>query len=71
LTAGESSGAIARIVIELETPGDSRSMFRLRLDNTIVGEGLTAAQAHLLVGDILNRITLPRRSARDGNGGAP
>jgi hypothetical protein len=24
---------IERIVIELETPGDSRSMFRLRLDD--------------------------------------
>jgi hypothetical protein len=49
-----------RIVIELETPGDSRSLFRLRLDNKVVGEHLTAVQAHLLVGEILDRITLPQ-----------
>ena len=51
------------VVIELETPGDSRSLFRLRLDNKVVGENLTAVQAHLLVGEILDPITLPRPSA--------
>ena len=51
---------VERIVIELETPGDSRSMFRLRLDETVVGERLTAAQTHILVGEILDRLTLPR-----------
>jgi hypothetical protein len=57
--------SVERIVIELETPGDSRSLFRLRLDNKVVGEDLTAVQAHLLVGEILDRITLPRPYARD------
>jgi hypothetical protein len=57
--------SVERIVIELETPGDSRSLFRLRLDNKVVGENLTAAQAHLLVGEILDRITLPRPFTRD------
>jgi hypothetical protein len=71
LTAGESSGGVGRIVIELETPGDSRSMFRLRLDDTTVGEDLTAAQAHILVGEILDPITLPRRQSSGGAGGAP
>ena len=42
--------SVERIVIELEIPGDSRSLFRLRLDNKVVGENLTAAQIHLLVG---------------------
>jgi hypothetical protein len=56
---------VERIVIEFETPGDSRSLFRLRLDNKVVGENLTAAQAHLLVGEILDRITLPRPFTRD------
>ena len=56
---------VERIVIELETPGNSRSLFRLRLDNKVVGENLTAAQAHLLVGEILDRITLPRPFTRD------
>jgi hypothetical protein len=55
--------SVERIVIELETPGDSRSLFRLRLDDKVVGEYLTAVQAHLLVGEILDRITLPRSSA--------
>jgi hypothetical protein len=54
--------SVERIVIELETPGDSRSLFRLRLDYKVVGENLTAVQAHLLVGEILDRITLPRPS---------
>jgi hypothetical protein len=52
---------IGRILVELETPGDSRSMFRLRIDDKVVGDGLTAVQAHLLVGEVLDRITLPRR----------
>ena len=49
------------IAIELEAAGDSRSTFRLRLDSTVVGGNLTAAQAQLLVGDILERIALPNR----------
>jgi hypothetical protein len=57
--------SVEQIVIELETPGDSRSLFRLRLDKKVVGENLTAAQAHLLIGEILDRITLPRPYARD------
>ena len=47
--------SVERIVIELEIPGDSRSLFRLRLDNKVVGESLTAVQTHLLVGEILDR----------------
>jgi hypothetical protein len=57
--------SVERIVIELETPGDSRSLFRLRLGNRVVGENLTAVQGHLLVGEILDRITLPRPFAKD------
>jgi hypothetical protein len=56
---------IKRIVIELETPGDSRTMFRLRLDDNVVGKNLTAVQTHLLVGEILDRISIPRRSPDD------
>ena len=57
--------SVERIVIELETPGNSRSLFRLRLDNKVVGENLTAVQAHLLVGEILERTTLPPPFTRD------
>ena len=51
---------IGRILVEFETPGDSRTMFRLRIDDKVVAGGLTAVQAHLLVGEVLDRITLPR-----------
>ena len=59
-----ASGRIS-VVIELEMPGDSRSLFRLRLDNRVVGENLTAVQTHLLIGEILDRITLPRPAERE------
>jgi hypothetical protein len=56
-----SRGAmIKRIAIEIETPGDSRTMFRVLMDDLVLGESLTAAQAHLIVGEVLDRITLPR-----------
>jgi hypothetical protein len=35
-------------------------MFRLRIDQLVVGEDLTAAQTHLLVGEILERVVFPR-----------
>jgi hypothetical protein len=52
---------LRQIVIEAETPGDSRTMFRLRIDANLIAEDLTTAQAHLLVGEILERIALPKR----------
>ena len=52
---------ICRILVELETPGDSRTLFRLLIDDKVVGRGLTAVQAHILVGEVLDRITLPRQ----------
>jgi hypothetical protein len=48
--------SVEQIVIELQTPGDSGSLFRLRLDNKVIGENLTAVQTHLLIGEILDRI---------------
>jgi hypothetical protein len=55
-----------RIVIELEAPGDSRTMFRLLVGEKVVADGMTAAQTHLLVGDILERLALPNK--RDSAG---
>jgi hypothetical protein len=55
-----------RILIEAETPGDSRAMFRLRIDTTPIADGLTAAQAHLLVGRALERIALPKAALGRG-----
>src|SRR6202042_2657642 len=66
LVCAESGGFVAegemlrQIVVETETAGDSRTMFRLRIDSNVIAEGLTAAQAHLLVGEILDRFTLPK-----------
>jgi hypothetical protein len=48
--------SVEQIVIELQTPGDSGSLFRLRLDNKVIRENLTAVQTHLLIGEILDRI---------------
>jgi hypothetical protein len=50
----------SRITLELETPGDSRTMFRVYVDDDLVGESLTAVQAHILVGRALDRISLPQ-----------
>jgi hypothetical protein len=56
---------LRQIVIEAETPGDSRTMFRLRIDANFIAEDLTAAQAHLLVGEILERLALPKPLPND------
>jgi hypothetical protein len=57
---------IERIVIEAETPGGSRTMFRVRMDDLVLGETLIAAQAHLIVGEVLDHITCRgrRRNSR-------
>jgi hypothetical protein len=49
-----------RIIIETETPDESR-MFRVLLDAKVVGEGLTAVQAQLVAGEIIERLVLPRK----------
>lgn len=51
---------VRQITIEAETPGDSLTMFRLLIDANVIAQELTAVQARLLVGEILDRITLPR-----------
>jgi len=53
---------INRIVLELETPGDSRTLFRLSVGDSVVAESLTAVQAHILVGEVLDRIAVPRQA---------
>ena len=55
---------VQQIVIEAETPGDSRTMFRLRIDARVIAEELTAVQAHILLGEILERVALPKASER-------
>ena len=62
---------LRQIVVEAETIGNSRTMFRLRIDAKVIAEGLTAAQAHLLVGEILDRFTLPKHDQRASARSAP
>jgi hypothetical protein len=49
-----------RIIIEPEEPGNSRALFRLLVGEKVVAEGMTAAQIHILVGDILEKMTLQK-----------
>jgi hypothetical protein len=60
-----------QIVIEAEKLGDSRTMFSLRIGTNVISEELTAEQARLLVGTILERIALPRPvESRNSRGSA-
>lgn len=52
-----------KIVVEAETPGDSTTMFRVLLNGKVVGQHLTAVQAHNIVGDILERVVFPDAAA--------
>jgi hypothetical protein len=52
------------ITVETQGPDDSATMFRLSIDDKVVGEYLTAAQTHFLIGEILERVALPRRDDR-------
>ena len=51
------------IVVQAETPGVSTSLFRVAIGRKVIAEGLTAAQAHLLVGNILEQLVRPRRAS--------
>lgn len=62
---------VRQIVIEAETPGDSRTMFRLRIDASAIADGLTAVQAHVLVGEILERIAAPKSPGEPETASAP
>jgi hypothetical protein len=56
---------LRQIVVECETIGDSRTMFRLLAAGFVIAENLTAVQVHLLVGEMLDRIAVPRASESD------
>ena len=62
---------VRQIVIEAETPGDSRTMFRLRIDASAIAEGLAAVQAHVLVGETLERIAVPKSPTEPATATAP
>jgi hypothetical protein len=48
------------IEIEAEQPEDAQSTLRVTSGGKLRGENLTAAQAHVLVGQILEEIYPPR-----------
>jgi hypothetical protein len=49
-----------KITIETETPNDSATMFRVKIDDKTVGQNLTAVQTHLVVYEIMVRIVVTR-----------
>ena len=53
---------IRQIVMEAELPDDAQSMFRLSINANLIAKGVTAAQAHYLVGEVLTRIGPPKRA---------
>ena len=56
-----------KVCIESELAGDSRTLFRLRVNGKIIAEELTAVLAHLLVGEVLERIVLPQKGRALGD----
>jgi hypothetical protein len=52
------------ISIEAEAPHDPGSLFQLSIDGKIVAVHLTAVQTHILVGDILEKVALPKPSSK-------
>jgi hypothetical protein len=57
---GSERTMVNQIVVEAETPDDSRTTYRLRVDANLIAEGLTAVQAQFLFGEIVDRIDPPR-----------
>jgi hypothetical protein len=52
-----------KITIESEAPDDPRALFLVILNGQLVGERLTAAQAQLVVAEIIERFVLGEGSA--------
>jgi hypothetical protein len=50
---------LRQVAIEVETDGAPRTMFRLLIDGRMIFEGLTAQQARILTGEILERMASP------------
>jgi hypothetical protein len=51
--------------VEAKKPGDSRTVYRLRIDDTVIADRLTTAQAEFLVGEILDRETADAKRATE------
>ena len=53
-----------QLVLEAEEPGNPRSLFRVTLNGKVIARSLTAAQAHLIVGDVLEAFVVPSARRR-------
>lgn len=63
MTRDLATEPLEAITIEPETRGDSRSLFRVFFNHRLLADQLTAAEAHGLIGDLLERAALPNRAA--------
>ncbi|HLJ70317.1 MAG TPA: hypothetical protein VKU03_03300 [Roseiarcus sp.] len=63
MTRDVATEPLETITIEPETRGDSRSLFRVFFNHRLLADQLTAAEAHGLIGDLLERAALPNRAA--------
>lgn len=59
-----------RITIENQEQYDPSSLFRVTLNDRLISENLTAAQAHILVGDIFEKALGPKRPSNATAGNA-
>ena len=53
-----------QIVVEAETPDDSRTTFCVRIHGNVIAENVTELQAQFLVSEMLDRIPSPRSAAK-------
>ena len=56
---------LRRIILENNSPADAPPVFRLLVDDDLIADALTPVQAHVLIGEILDRITLPPNNSPD------
>jgi hypothetical protein len=47
------------IIIQTESPGAPRTLFRIAIGDKIIAEDMTVGQAYMLAGDILERLVRP------------
>lgn len=56
----KARGQTMQLLIEAEEPGNPRSLFRVSLDGRALGAKLTAPQAHVLAGDVIEDYVLSK-----------
>jgi hypothetical protein len=59
------------ITIEAENPKSPTTTFRLSINGAIVTTGLAGAEAHVVIGKLIERISLPKTSGQTKPAAAP